>query len=169
MMMIDQIEDWIDATNRAFLPKRQSCVRFAQAFSGYFPQAFLEEAGFVMVDRIPKPDFPQLRQLGIDDLLELAAAGMTYKTTYYLLSAQSRNLRLHFHELVHVAQWRLLGGPGFIARYLAEIRCNGYADAPLERMAYALETRYADNAPAFDVPTEVRRQLSSVGHRGRPR
>ena len=35
--------------------------------------------------------------------------GVTYKNTYYIIPQAAEILRLHFHELVHVAQWGNLG------------------------------------------------------------
>ena len=45
-------------------------------------------------------------------------AGITYKNTYYILPNAVHNLRVHFHELVHVVQWRELGAHAFIMRYI---------------------------------------------------
>ena len=81
--MIDRIEAWIDATNRNFLPQRQSCARFAEAFRGYFNRDFLEQAGFVLVDAVPRPNVPQLRERAGDELLNLVPEGITYRQTYY--------------------------------------------------------------------------------------
>lgn len=157
--LIDRIEAWIDATNRNALPQRQSCARFADAFHGYFSREFLEQAWFVLVDAVPRPDFPQLRELAGNELFDLVPEGITYGQTYYLLRRHETNLRLHFHELVHVAQWRQLGAACFLRRYLGEVARHGYRGAPLERLAYELEGRYGAATPAFDVPETVRRRL----------
>ena len=71
-------------------------------------------------------------------------SGITYKNTYYLLPHVSNINRLHFHELVHVAQWETLGASSFIGRYILEIQRNGYSQAPLEVMAYSLDNHFAN-------------------------
>ena len=84
----------------------------------------------MVVDVIPKPDFPELREMGLGDSIDTTANGVTYKNTYYIVPQVAEILRLHFHELVHVAQWDILGGAGFIQRYIEEILQYGYDDAP---------------------------------------
>ena len=53
---------------------------------------------------MPKPHFPEFRQMGLGDFTDMSVEGITYKNTYYILPHVARTLRLHFHELVHVAQ-----------------------------------------------------------------
>ena len=36
---------------------------------------------FVVVDNIPKPNFPELREAGLDDFIDLEVNGITYKNT----------------------------------------------------------------------------------------
>jgi hypothetical protein len=70
--------------------------------------------------------------------------------------------RLLFHELVHVVQFNLLGVDEFVTQYLSGWGRNGfrYRDIPLERCAYELEARFAENpANGFPVEAEVRRQF----------
>lgn len=47
-----------------------------------------------------------------------------------------------FHELVHVAQCRILGVDLFGERYLLEYVAHGYDSMPLERLAVDLAHRY---------------------------
>lgn len=68
------------------------------------------------------------------------------QNTYYILPHVTQNLRLHFHELVHIAQWDQLGAANFIQRYIEEIQRHSYEDAPLEKMAYGLDAHYASGA-----------------------
>ena len=151
--MLNEIELWIDQTNTEFMNQRHCCDRFTVEFKGFYPVSFLKQAYFVVVDKIPKPDFPELRQLGLGDFLDMDANGVTYKHTYYILPHAAQKLRLHFHELVHVAQWISLGATNFIERYIAEIQSNGYAQAPLEKMAYALDALFSNGGKPIDVPS----------------
>ena len=67
-----------------------------------------------------------------------------------------------FHELVHVAQFRILGVPGFCHAYIrgwALARCC-YADIPLERDAYELQAWFLAGR-AFAAEAEVARRIAS--------
>lgn len=114
---------------------------------------------FVVVDNIPKPNFPELREAGLDDFIDLEVNGITYKNTYYLQPRFVGELRLHFHELVHVVQWGLLGAHTFINRYINEIQSQGYDHAPLEKMAYALGDYFSMGGKPLDVQSYVHSKL----------
>ncbi|WP_226665070.1 hypothetical protein [Microbulbifer aggregans] len=136
-----------------------SCACFVDIFSGFYSPSFLRNAQFVIVDSIPKPDFPELQQLGLGRFMELDARGITYKNTYYVLRGSEDILRLHFHELVHVAQWQSLGAAGFITRYIQEIQQFGYDESPLEIMAYSLDAHFSSTGKQFDIPDYVAQHL----------
>jgi len=153
--MLKIIEQWIDQTNIEHESKRVSCSRFNNAFSGFYPASFLEKSYFVVVENIPKPNIPGLREMGLGDFIDMQADGITYKNTYYILPHVAQNIRLHFHELVHVAQWNNLGAAKFIQRYIEEIQNYGYADAPLEKMAYGLDAHFTKGGEHIDVPRHV--------------
>ncbi len=114
---------------------------------------------FVVTDEIPKPDFPELREAGLEEFIDMDVGAITYNDTYYVNAAAANELRLHFHELVHVVQWRELSPQGFIKRYVQEIQNFGYDEAPLERMAYALDGHYQQKGRHFSVEKFVRENL----------
>ncbi|MGF1794018.1 hypothetical protein L4D21_25910, partial [Photobacterium profundum] len=92
--MLNKIEEWIDVTNDKFAHKRQSCAQFTESFQGFYSVEFLNNAYFVVVDTIPKPDFPELRDVGLGGFLDMEVQGITYKNTYYILPCLAENLRL---------------------------------------------------------------------------
>lgn len=149
--MINRIETWIDSINTEYQSQRKSCSIFSSEFSGFYSERFLEDSYFVVVDNIPKPNFPELREAGLGDFIDLEVNGITYKNTYYVHPHCVGELRLHFHELVHVVQWRLLGAHSFINRYISEIQSHGYDDAPLEKMAYSLDGYFSQGGKPVDV------------------
>ncbi len=153
--MLDKIDQWIDQTNSSFLKQRVCCDRFTKDFEGFYSVPFLQNAFFVVVDKIPRPAFPELRQMGLGDFIDMNIAGITYKSTYYILPQAINNIRLHFHELVHVAQWEELGSSCFIERYIREIKTYGYDQAPLEVMAYSLDNHFANGGSKGDIPNFV--------------
>lgn len=157
--MIDKIEQWIHQVNSSHKDVRHSCSVFGEHFRGFYSPDFLKTAFFVVTDKIPKPDFPELREAGLGDFIEMDVDGITYNDTYYVKQSAANELRLHFHELVHVIQWRELSPQGFIARYIREIRGVGYNEAPLEKMAYALDGHYQKQGRHLSVEQLVRESL----------
>lgn len=157
--MIHSIEAWIDETNAMFADKRQSCSQFSQPFAGFYSKEFLANAYFVVVESLPKPDLPELREAGLGDFLDMDVQGITYKNTYYIVPSVALDLRLHFHELVHVSQWNALGAIGFLQRYISEVQTLGYAEAPLEKIAYTFDYHFAQGGQKIDVPSYIENNI----------
>lgn len=157
--MIDKIEQWIHRVNSSHKEERQSCSVFEEHFKGFYSYDFLNTSFFVVTDVIPEPDFPELREAGLGDFIDMNVVGITYNDTYYVKQSAANELRLHFHELVHVLQWRELTPQGFIERYIREIQDFGYNEAPLEKMAYALDGYYQQHGQHLSVEQFVRENL----------
>jgi hypothetical protein len=77
--------------------------------------------------------------------------GITYLDTYFLNCKKAADEELHFHELIHVVQWRLLGPERFLKLYADGLERFGYEDSPLEKMAYSAQTKFGRSKQAFDV------------------
>ncbi|WP_152206983.1 hypothetical protein [Marinobacter changyiensis] len=152
MTMIEIISEWIRLTNQQFVPQRKPCTEFKELFAGYFPEEFLATSYYVIVPQMPVPAYQFLEQHGLTDLFNRDLAGLTLNDTYYLIPGAEDNLRIHFHELVHVAQWQHWGVEDFVSRYLEELTNYGYDKMPLERMAYDLDALYVAGGPVVDVP-----------------
>ncbi len=153
------IEEWIRQVNIFHEPERRSCSFFCEHFKGFYSPEFLETAYFVVTDTIPKPDFPELLEAGLGGFIDMEFGGITYNDTYYVTKSSASEISLHFHELVHVIQWRELTPTGFIQRYIQEIQDFGYERAPLEKMAYTLQKDYELKKHTFDVAQYVRGNL----------
>jgi hypothetical protein len=97
--------------------------------------------------------------MGLGDFINLDVDGITYKDTYYIKQHCADNLRLHFHELVHVAQWKQLGAVNFIQRYINEINYYGYSKAPLEAMAYLCDAHFSKGGDKVDIPSYVSKKI----------
>jgi hypothetical protein len=77
----------------------------------------LNSSKVVFVATVP---VPPLSVLGLDRFVEfeqMNPAGITYLDTYFLRTDCGHEESLHFHELVHVVQWRLVGPERFLACY----------------------------------------------------
>ncbi len=81
----------------------------------------------------------------------MEAGGITYLDTYFVRADEAQSESLHFHELVHVIQWRLLGPEKFLALYADGLERFGYRNSPLEVMAYELQERFEREQQPFDV------------------
>lgn len=157
--MIEKLEQWIDQTLQDYSNEKKSCECFLTDFKGFYPAEFLSTSSFVVLDQIPKPDFPELRQAGFGDFIDMEAVGITYKNTYFVKKGDEKRLDLHFHELVHVLQWQFLGVQGFMSRYMDEITQYGYDKAPLEIMAYYLDGHFSSKGHIFSIPDYVKNNL----------
>lgn len=157
--MIEVVTNWIETTVDQYKNKTESCLAYKEKFAGFYSEEFLSSCKYVVVDEIPKPDFPILRTLGLGGFLDMDAAGITYGDTYFVKAGSEVLDHLHFHELVHVIQWRILGIEGFVRRYITEMLKHGYLDAPLEKMAYSMEDSYKASEKVFDVEETVQRLI----------
>ncbi len=86
-----------------------------------------------IVDSIPLPDDPSLRQLAVETgLLGPGIAGITFGYGIYVCR-DALSPRLLSHECRHVYQYERAGSIGaFLADYLSQVATVGYADAPFE-------------------------------------
>jgi hypothetical protein len=92
----------------------------------------------------------------------MPARGITYLDTYFILWHEAERESLHFHELVHVVQWQVLGPERFLAMYADGLVKQGYRNSPLEVMAYDHEARFNADGEVYPVETEVRQQLQAL-------
>ena len=90
------------------------------------------------------------------------AGGITYLNTYFVRADQSHAESLHFHELVHVIQWRLLGPENFLALYADGLERFGYRESPLEVMAYEFQDRFEHGARPFSVEAACQKFLRGL-------
>jgi hypothetical protein len=128
----------------------------------YFSRAQIEAAKFVAVDRIP---LPPLSSIGLRRFKEFERGdldGITYLDTYFLMRRVADAESLHFHEMIHVVQWRLLGAEFFLAMYASGLEKFGYRDSPLEKMAYDAQEVFDRSEAVFDAEKFVSDRLSAL-------
>ena len=117
----------------------------------YYDETTLVSAKVVSVSRVP---VPPLSAMGLDrfrDFERMDMAGITYLDTYFVRAEHIHIESLHFHELVHVIQWWLLGPEKFLAFYADGLERFGYRNSPLEIMAYNLQDRFERESQPFSV------------------
>jgi len=110
--------------------------------SKVFPLDLLSRAKEVVVTgNVP---FPPLSRMGLPEFAQMenmTMDGITYKDTFFVNHLHQTE-SLHFHELVHIVQWERLGVDDFLFAYGVGLMQFGYADSPLERMAYSLQADF---------------------------
>jgi hypothetical protein len=94
------------------------------------------------------------------DFEQMDAHGITYGDVYFVRNDRLSDEALHFHELVHVMQWRILGKEKFIMSYaLGHLTGGSYDLNPFETMAYRLQAAFEAGAQPFDVGAVIVREL----------
>jgi len=117
----------------------------------YFSVETLALANVVLVDRLPIPPLSSWGLTRFADFERSDPDGITYLDTFFLKRHQSKNEAIHFHELIHVIQWRVLGPENFLRSYADGLERFGYRENPLEVMAYDAEKRFVTSTAGFDA------------------
>ena len=125
----------------------------------YFTEKTLASTKVVLVDPLPIPPLSSMGLARFADFERGNFDGITYIDTIFLKPTQVNNETMHFHELVHVIQWRLLGPDRFLFLYANGLECFGYRQSPLEAMAYDAETVFASSTAIFNVEKMVAEKL----------
>jgi hypothetical protein len=129
----------------------------------FYSGDLLTQAKVVLVDKCPVPPLSSFGLGQFADFENMTASGITYLDTYFVLWHEAERESLHFHELVHVVQWQVLGPERFLALYADGLEKHGYRNSPLEVMAYDHEARFDKQATPYSVEAEARQQLMSCG------
>src|ERR1035441_4844485 len=79
----------------------------------YHDEKTLASAKVVCVPRVPVPPLSAVGLARFGEFERSDMAGITYLDTYFVRADNARAESLHFHELVHVIQWWLLGPEKF--------------------------------------------------------
>jgi hypothetical protein len=140
---------------------------FIESLRRYFREATLGRAQIRLVPEIENPLFyKSLMKTGITGLVDFRQmAGITFDDTVLINKSYSGiqpPLSLVFHELVHVAQFGLLGVGEFARQYVRGWVENGfsYDSIPLEREAYELQQRFERSPHSnFSVEEVIEKRL----------
>ena len=122
---------WIQQTLSAHAARARpvASLNFPRLRS-YFTPATLSAARVVAVDTVPLPPLTALGLTGFTDFENTDAIGITYLDTFFVQADYQDDESLHFHELVHIVQWNLLGPERFLAIYAEGLEQFGYRDSP---------------------------------------
>jgi hypothetical protein len=156
------VEQWIDellARHRSGAVPVAS-LPFAHLGRYYLPRT-LESSHVVLVDRVPTPPLTALGMPGFSDFENMDASGITYRNTFFVERSVANDESLHFHELVHIVQWRMLGSRNFLLAYATGLTTpEGYASNPLEVIAYGLQEEF-ERGTVFRAEPLIERHLQA--------
>jgi hypothetical protein len=110
------ILNWIDQTLDAHADEKRtvSSCKFPR-LPNYFSERLLDTAFVVPTDQLPVPPLSALGLREFVDFETQRVSGITYKDTYFLQrNVVATDESVHFHELVHVVQWQVLGAKDFL-------------------------------------------------------
>jgi hypothetical protein len=153
------ILDWIQQTLDAHADDKRPVASFKfRRLPRYFSERLLNATTVVPTDRLPVPPLSALGLWEFADFESQPLSGITYRDTYFLQRSVASDESLHFHELVHVVQWQVLGPKDFLLLYAPGLAGHGYRRCPLEAMAFDHQRDFdADDAP-YPVEAEVWRE-----------
>jgi hypothetical protein len=128
----------------------------------YFPPAVLDSAHVVTVESLP---FPPVSEYGLPEFQGMAAldmAGITFGDMYFVRAGHAPADGIHFHELVHVVQWKTLGVAEFLSTYAVGLAQHTYETSPLESVAFWLEGQFGQGIAPLDVADFVTRHARAA-------
>ena len=154
---------WISATLKSHESQAQPVAAFGFAhLRHYYRPELLASARVVVVDQLPVPPLAAMGLSQYAEMERIHRGGITYLDTYFVTRGESVIESLHFHELIHVVQWRILGPEEFLARYADGLDRFGYRNSPLEVVAYNAQARF-DAGEVFDAEKLVTESLGGAG------
>lgn len=146
---------WIRDTLDANTLQKQSVESFGfQRLPQYFRRSPLHTTNVVVTDAPPVPPFAAW---GLSEFawIEPGPRAVTYQDTYFLETSAAGSESIHFHELVHAVQWRVLGPEDFLLLYVAGLAEQGCENSSLEAMAYEHQARFEAGGPPYSTEAEV--------------
>ena len=124
----------------------------------HFPASMLDETRVVTVSEIP---FPPVSAFGLPEFEPMAPmSGVTFGDMYFVRPDAPEGV--HFHELVHVVQWNALGRSDFLLTYAIGLMQHGYAQSPLEAIAFELQERFERMALPGFIDARVERHAAAA-------
>lgn len=162
---VTALSTWVRSIHATHYPKATSvdALEFGRLRHVWEPETLARTRVAIIngSDPLPVPPAGLLPGFNLDAFTGLD--GITYGDLYFVRECEKGRESLHFHELVHVVQWNLLGVERFLEIYLAEMVRAGYRGDRLEQMAYHLQDRFTTGQLVHKGEVYVRTMLE-----GRP-
>jgi len=157
------LAEWLQETLAKYSPSAQTIAsRGFPRLPNYFAPITLETSKVVLVDQLPLPPLSSWGLTRFADFERGDFSGITFLDTFFVKKDQSRNEALHFHELIHIVQWRILGPERFLYLYADGLDRFGYRNNPLEVMAYGAEAQFVNSTTKFAAEELVAQGLKFI-------
>lgn len=153
--LLPQVRAWVESTRAEYSAASQPVASLGFArLPQYFTRELLDATRVTTVTRIP---FPPIVDLGLIEFADIAQMGLSAITFGDLIFVHQslKTETVHFHELLHVVQWRTLGVEKFMLAYATGIMQYGYAQSPLEALVYDLQSQFNRSEAIADVESSV--------------
>lgn len=160
--MTEQILAWMNTLAKTDETELHCCSVLTPYLQGYFPEAFLQQAAFKVVDRLPMPPLTGLQGLLAQQFMPKNLRSIAYAHGYYVLREYADDWSLHCRELVHLAQWQHLGPTLFLTQLSQQIKSQGYQQASLVKMADAVVEHFKQGSELDNIPALVVQSLQAV-------
>ena len=159
------VRDWIYLILGKYGPHKKSVSSFGfKRLALYFPKALLDKTSVVCVSKCPVPSLESFGISGIPGFDYGDVQGITYMDTYFIKKGQEGDEALHFHELIHIIQWDYFSADSMISLYAQDLIKYGYAESPLEKMAFQHQKRFTQGLKPYDVVGSIRAELDLSGY-----
>jgi hypothetical protein len=160
--LVDQVHAWtVHQREQNYEAGRALTAEEIGQLGGFFPGPMLQRVRLRVVRQINNPPFYErpitaLAQHGVNAQFDLRGAGGITFVDCILVCHGEESLSLLFHEMVHFAQYELLGSERFARGYIQGLAAVGfvYEANAFERVAYELQHRF-DAGEHFDGFEEV--------------
>lgn len=159
---LPQMRHWIDDLQAAHSAEAVPASELGLAgLAAHLPAPLLQTARAVMTDKTPFPPVQQFALPEFEDMALRPRDGITFGNMYFVRPVASVEA-VHFHELIHVIQWKTLGIEQFLMTYGLGILQCGYEGSPLETMAYEFQARFENRQPLLNVVETVQQRTISI-------
>ena len=133
---------WIDELLRTHAKTAKSVADLGfERLATCYPPSLLSAARIAIVAEIPAPPVMEFDLPEFLPMTTMPFSGITFRDMFFTVAADTTE-GLCCHELVHVVQWGTLGVEDFLITYGAGILQRGYAESPLEAIAFATQERF---------------------------
>jgi hypothetical protein len=161
--LIAEAEAWLKQQRDAYHPRSQPLDLIQRrAMVPFFPADIIEKFRIMDIsdgrESMPYPPFYERVRAGGFRMVPDAAHVTAIPFMEVAVFNREPTLRTIFHNLVHVAQYSLLGVKKVMFGYFSVLNDSGvWIVAPAEEQAYQLDARYTkDPAQIFSVEQEIK-------------
>jgi len=160
--LLSDVKKWIARILAEHEAQKQplEAAQFAR-LTKYYSTELLQRVQRVIVDRCP---VPPLADTGLAQLAEIEnwdIKGIPWENTIFIRRDLADWDVVHFHELLHIAQWKHLGTDRYLTAWAIGTITRGYRENPLEEMAFRHQVRFETQETPYDVVKEVADEIAA--------